>query len=220
MTSQLLGVPVRTLVVQGSLSSHTQLLGGSQVSPRLASMRPLPQPGQSESVVASQPEGQQPSPPLHAVIGVWLQLTSQLAALPLMASAVQASASSQLVGQLADGSQVSPRLASTWPLPQPGQSESVVGPHPPGQQPSPPLHSVIAVCAQLTLQVSAPPSVMSMVQASPSSQAMLAQVEGGSQVSFDSIAPLPQLGEQSESTFALQPSGQQPSPFAQALIGS
>jgi len=40
----------------------------------------------------------------------------------------------------------------------------------------------------------------------------------GSQVSFASIAPLPHEARQSLSLFALQPVGQQPSPFVQAVM--
>lgn len=218
VTSQLLGVPEGTLSVQGSLSSHLQVSGGSQVSPRAASMRPLPQPAQSESVVGPQPPGQQPSVALlsQMEIGVWMHTRSHEPALPVEVSMVHASPSSQ-AGQLP--SQVSPRPASTRPLPQPGQSESVVGPQPPAQQPSPAVHAVMVLCAHATLQVSAPPVVISIVHASWSSQLMLAQLDGGSQVSPASTAPLPQLVEQSASVFWLQPDGQHASPAVHEVIG-
>ena len=58
-----------------------------------------------------------------------------------------------------------------------------------------------------------------MVQLFWSSQSTLAQLDGGSQVSPASTAPLPQLAEQSESTFLLQPSGQHASPAVQEVIG-
>jgi hypothetical protein len=78
---------------------------------------------QSSSVAASQPAGQQPSPSAQAVTGEKLQAASHDAELPVNASAVQSSPSSQLVGQLAGGSHVSP--GSTTSLPQlAGQSSS------------------------------------------------------------------------------------------------
>ena len=56
---------------------------GSQVSP--PSTTPLPQVGeQSESVFALHPAGQQPSPEIQVIIAVWLQVTSQLALLPVI----------------------------------------------------------------------------------------------------------------------------------------
>jgi hypothetical protein len=56
-----------------------------------------------------------------------------------------------------------------------------------------------------------------MVQALPSLQ-VVGQVDAGSQVSPGSTTPLPQLGEQSESVFALHPAGQQPSPATQVVM--
>ena len=56
-----------------------------------------------------------------------------------------------------------------------------------------------------------------MVQALPSLQ-VVGQVDPGSQVSPGSTTPLPQLGEQSESVFALHPAGQQPSPATQVVM--
>jgi hypothetical protein len=45
----------------------------------------LPQVGeQSESVFALHPAGQQPSPEIQVIIAVWLQVTSQLALLPVI----------------------------------------------------------------------------------------------------------------------------------------
>jgi hypothetical protein len=56
---------------------------GSQVSP--GSTTPLPQVGeQSESVFAVHPAGQQPSPATQVVMEVWLQVTLQLALLPVI----------------------------------------------------------------------------------------------------------------------------------------
>ena len=130
-------------LVQGSPSPQLegQLAGGSQVS--LGSMTPSPQLAeQSASVALVHPEGQQPSPAAHDVMGVVLQAALQLAALPVSVSLVQELESSQLVGQLAGGSQVSP--GSTVPSPHVcEQSASVEGPHPAGQQPSAPPHSVM-----------------------------------------------------------------------------
>ena len=56
---------------------------GSQVSP--GSTTPLPQVGeQSGSVLALHPAGQQPSPVTQVVTEVWLQVTLQLALLPVI----------------------------------------------------------------------------------------------------------------------------------------
>jgi hypothetical protein len=93
-------------------------------------------------VSAVQPEGQQPS--LAVVLqvrAVCVQATLHVAFVPVFASAVQAFPSSQVVidvQRVAAGatSQVSPRFASIFPLPQPGQSTSVVGPQVEGQKPS------------------------------------------------------------------------------------
>src|SRR5438477_545644 len=63
------------------------------------------------------------------------------------------------------------------------------------------------------------PVVVSTVHALPSLQ-LAGHVPGGSQVSPGSMTPLPQLAEQSESVFALQPAGQQPSPAAHAVMPS
>ena len=66
----------------------------------------------------------------------------QLAALPLMLSAVQTFPSLQLVGQDEGGSQVSP--GSTTLLPQEAeQSLSFVASQPEGQQLSPPVQAVM-----------------------------------------------------------------------------
>src|SRR5262245_50360673 len=106
------------------------------------------------------------------------------------------------------------------PLPQLAeQSESLFALHPPGQQPSPEAHAVMAVWLQAMLHVAALPVLVSVVHAFPSLQ-LEGQDEGGSQVSPASTTPLPQLAEQSESVFALHPAGQQPSPAAQAVIAT
>ena len=108
--------PWMAFVVQASWSS--QMVGhvarGSQVSP--ASMIPLSQAAiQSESLFASQPLGQQPSPEVHAEIGVFEQSASQVEASPVRVSAVHTLPSSQLVGQLPGGSQVSPPSITPFP---------------------------------------------------------------------------------------------------------
>jgi hypothetical protein len=56
-----------------------------------------------------------------------------------------------------------------------------------------------------------------MVQTLPSSQEV-GQEDFGSQVSPFSTTPLPQVGEQSESVFAVHPAGQQPSPATQVVM--
>jgi hypothetical protein len=126
----------------------------SQVSP--ASTTPLPQRGgQSLSRVESAPSGQQPSPPVGAVIGSWVHTALQLAALPLSSSRVQASLSAQAAssagqGVLDFGSQLSPRSLSITPSPQlVEQSASVDGAHALGQQPSrgPQLSTISTHCA-------------------------------------------------------------------------
>lgn len=90
-----------------SLQEVGQVEMGSQVSP--GSVTPLSHwTGQSESLLALQPEGQQPSPPAQAVIVVNTQSASQLAALPWRVSVVHTLLSLQLVGQVVGGSQVSP----------------------------------------------------------------------------------------------------------------
>ena len=69
---------------------------------------------------------------------------SQLAALPFNVSAVQTLPSSQAVGQLAGGSQVSP--GSVTEFPQTGaQSPSLVVLQAAGQQPSPLAHTEMGV---------------------------------------------------------------------------
>ena len=203
--------------MQGSLSSQLvgQVDGGSQVSP--FSTAPLPQVGeQSRSVLALHPVGQQPSPPIQAVMAVWVQATLQVALPPVIWSVVQALLSLQEVGQEDFGSQVSP--FSTTPLPHFGvQSESLLALHPVGQQPSPPIQAVMAVWVQATLQVALPPVIWSVVQALLSLQEV-GQEDFGSQVSPFSTTPLPHFGVQSESLLALHPVGQQPSPPIQAVM--
>jgi hypothetical protein len=189
---------------------------GSQVSP--ASTTPLPHFGvQSESLLALHPAGQQPSPDTQVVMAVWLHATLQLALLPVIRSMVQALPSSQVVGQVDFGSQVSP--PSTTPLPQvTEQSESLLALHPAGQQPSlKAAQVVIPVWLQATLQLALLPVILSMVHVLASSQEV-GQDDAGSQVSPGSTTPLPQVGEQSESLLALHPAGQQPSLPTQVVM--
>jgi len=71
----------------------------------------LPQVGmQSLSLLALAPSGQQLSPGVAWVIGVWVQLMLQFCALPVLRSVVQALPSSQFAGQgmFVPFSQVSP----------------------------------------------------------------------------------------------------------------
>jgi hypothetical protein len=206
------------------LPSSAQLVGqddtGSQVSPN--STTPLSHTGaQSLSVLALHPAGQQLSPLIQAVIGVW-QTAVQFAALPSSVSSVHASPSSvQLVGQDAGGSQVSPY--STAPLPQVTQqlmsllALQLAGQHPSSEDSE---QVVTGLCVQYAVQFAGFPPNPSMVQALLLLQlARLAgQLEGGSQVSPDSTVPLPQVGAQSLSTLALHPTGQQPSPEAQVTM--
>jgi hypothetical protein len=140
---QLAALPVRVSAVQLLPSSQAagQEDGGSQVSP--GSTTEFPQLAeQSVSFAASQPAGQQPSPPAHAEMGAKLQATLQLAALPVRVSAVQLLPSSQAAGHKEGGSQVSP--GSTTEFPQLAeQSVSLTASQPEGQQPSPPVQAVM-----------------------------------------------------------------------------
>jgi hypothetical protein len=104
-----------------------------------------------------QPGGQQPSPFWQAVMrGCGLgHCALQLAALPVSVSMVQASPSSQVVGQLP--SQVSG--ASTVLLPQVlEQSLSLAWVQPAGQQPSPLAQVVTLVCLHCAEHVDAAPN--------------------------------------------------------------
>jgi hypothetical protein len=124
------------------IAEQTGVAGAtSQVSP--LSTAPLPHTAaQSLSLFRLQapepPPGQHPSPPVQAVIGVFVQATLQLAFDPVRASAVQALPSLHVMAEQTTAagatSQVSP--VSMRPLPQPGQSTSIVGPQPLGQYPS------------------------------------------------------------------------------------
>ena len=171
---------------------------------------------QSLSVFEVHPVGQQPSSGTQAVTAVWLQARVQSSLLPVIASVVQGFLSSQEVGQEDGGSQVSPD--STTPFPQTGeQSESLFALHTGGQQPSPETQAVMEVWLQVMLQLARLPALASVVQTLSSSQEV-GQEDGGSQVSPDSITPLPQVGVQSESLLALHAAGQQPSAATQAVM--
>jgi hypothetical protein len=117
------------------LPSHTSPL----------STTPLPHwAEQSESLALLQPVGQQPSPPVQAVIALFTHAAAQ--PLPTTESAVHATLSLHDVGQepapaAIAVSHFSP-LSST-PLPHTAlQSASFVALQPPGQQPSPATHAV------------------------------------------------------------------------------
>jgi len=108
--------PVKMSVVQAFPSSQVaaQESGGSQVSPR--SSTPSPQLAeQSLSVLSSQPAAQQRSSSVHSTTALCAQVTSHDSALPLMRSSVHALPSSQSVGQLPGGSQVSAKPSRPSP---------------------------------------------------------------------------------------------------------
>ena len=69
-------LPVIQSVVQTSASAQLtgQLPGGSQVSPGSTTLLPQLE-LQSLSLLALQPEGQQPSPPTHETMGLCVQAT-------------------------------------------------------------------------------------------------------------------------------------------------
>jgi hypothetical protein len=103
-------------------------------------------------------------------------------------------------------------------LPQTGlQLLSLIAFAPAGQQPSPFLGVTTGMCVHFALHLAELPTISSVVQGSPSSH-VAGHVLGGSHVSPASSVPFPQLGEQSESLIALQPSGQHESFAAQAVI--
>jgi hypothetical protein len=185
---------------------------GSQVSP--GSTTELPQTAvQLLSLAALHPAGQQASPLAHVVIVVvFTQVAVQAAAVPCSARSWQPTAG-QAVGQLP--SQVSEQAGSTTPLPQrQAQSLSLTLVQPDGQQPSPFVQAPMTVLfTQAAVQAAADPcSVRSWQPIAGHDDGQLP-----SHVSPASTAPLPQRGAQSLSLLALQPDGQQPSPFAQAV---
>ncbi len=189
-------------------------LAPSQVSLQAGSVTPLPHwQAQSLSFAVVQPEAQQPSPFVQALMTVsFTHAALQVEALPCSLRVWQPTLG-QLVGQLP--SQVSP--GSTIPSPHRGlQSLSVALVQPVGQQPSPLAQAVWTPSSvQLAVQLAADPTSFRRMQAFQGQVA--GQAEGGSQVSPVSTAPLPHLGLQSLSTLALQAAGQQPSPEAQAV---
>lgn len=211
------GLPLRTSRVQGLPSSAHVVRqtppGGSQVSGGVTT--PSPQRAeQSESFDRLQvlEDGQHASPFMHCVISVVVHTRLQVAALPVMPLTMHGLVPGMQVGQELGGSQVSP--SSMRPFPQPVHSLSLAAVQPGAQQPSPLLHSVIALCAQAAVQFAALPVSVSRVQRFSSSHAARpGQVAGGSQVSFPSRTPFPQVAEQLLSLFAVQPSGQHPSLF-------
>jgi glutaredoxin-related protein len=211
-------LPVWVSVVQAFPSLHVtgQLPGGSHVSG--GSTTPFPQTGaQSVSFRALHPGAQHPSPPTQATMGVLVHRRSQVAALPVWESAVQAFPSLHVAGQLPGGSHVSGD--STTPFPHRGrQSLSTRALQLAGQQPSPPEHAVIAVCVHTRLQVAALPVCPSTVQAFPSLQ-VAGQLPGGSHVSGGSTTLLLHTGAQSVSFRALHPGAQHPSPPVHTVIG-
>ena len=219
-TLQLAFDPVRASAVQALPSLHvmaeqTTAAGAtSQVSP--VSMRPLPQPGQSTSIVGPHPVGQNPSagPQVRLVV---VQRYVQALTLPDEVRTLSTSDTQAVicVMQVLGGSQVSP--VSTRPLPQPGQSTSIVGPHPVGQNPSA-GPQVRLVVVQRYVQALTLPDEVRMLSASDTHAVIwVVQALGGSQVSPASTTLLPQAGWQSVSLVELQLDGQQPSLFAHAV---
>jgi len=148
---------------------------------------------QSPSLVLLHPAGQQPSPAAQLVMLVRLQEALQLLADPVMTSAVHATPSSHVSGQLR--SHVSP--SSTVLLPQVAeQSLSVVESQAAGQQPSPLVQAAMRSWRHTVLHAAEVPMAWSAVQAFPSSQvvgqAPVPVMMPGSHSSVDSRTPLPQ----------------------------
>jgi hypothetical protein len=161
-------------------------------------------------LVALQPEGQQPSPFEHMVIG--LKVQERVHAVPVSVSVVQTFPSLQDVGQFP--SQASP--ASTKLFQQtPTQLLSLVALQPDGQQPSPLVHDVIAV--KVHARVHPVPVNVSAVHELPSVHEV-GQLP--SQVSPASTTPFPQVGTQLLSLLALHPLGQHASPPVHIVIGA
>jgi hypothetical protein len=175
----------------------------SQVSAQAGSVTPLPQ-------------RQQPSPFAQVVITTsFTHSALHWAAVPCRRRVWQPIAG-QLVGQLP--SHFSP--VSTTPLPQRGaQSLSLLALQPVGQQPSAKAHVVcVPSSTQAAVQAAALPASRFLAQ--PTHGQEVGQLEGGSQVSPLSTAPLPQRATQSPSLVALQPAGQQPSAAARQAVCS
>ena len=102
-----------------------------------------------------------------------------------------------------------------------GQSMSVVGLQPLGQQPSPSAQAVIGCGTHMALQEAAFPRKTKGVQALVTGQLVGHEpVMAGSQRSAGlSTTPLPHRGRQSGSTLKSAPDGQQPSPGRNDRIG-
>jgi hypothetical protein len=189
-------------------------LAPSQLSLQAGSVTPLPHwQAQSLSFAVVHPEAQQLSPFVQAVMTVSFTHTALHAVAVPCRCRVWQPIAGQVAGQLP--SQVSPE--STIPSPQRGlQSLSLLLLQPAGQQPSPFAQAVWTPSSmQLAVQAAAEPTSFRRMQAFQGQVA--GQLEGGSQVSPASIAPLPQWAVQSLSTLALQAAGQQPSPDVQAV---
>ena len=136
-----------------------QEAGGSQVSPLSTTL--LPQLAeQSVSVVGSQPAGQQPSPGVQVAMAAKSHTTLQVSALPNIWSAVQALPSSQLAGQEAAGSQVSPE--STTPLPQVAPGAPAVA-----ELPDPSVVATPPVAPPLLVTPPVPPAPLVPAEAPP-----------------------------------------------------
>jgi hypothetical protein len=135
-------------------------------------------------------------------------------------STVQASASSQVVGQAPGMPAVIPRShfspASRTPSPHTaGQSASSAAVQPTGQQPSPVVQEAMGDATQAAVQVAGEPRRATAVQDPRDGQAVGQDPlpAAGSQVSTGrSTTPFPQMGAQSGSTSKSAPGGQHPSP--------
>jgi hypothetical protein len=206
-------LPIIASAVHAFPSLHEVGQFPSQVSP--ASVTPLPQRGEHAlSLFASQPEAQQVSPLLQAVIPACVQRTLHCDTDPVSTSVVHASPSLHDVGQLP--SHVSG--GSVLPLPHEAeQSPSLPELHDPRQQPSPLRHVVTAACVQRALHWFGLPTRSSTVQGLPSSQDC---GQFPSQSSGVSTTPLPHAAEQFGSFVALQPVGQHISFPPHVVIGA
>jgi hypothetical protein len=187
----------------------------SQVSP--VSSRPLPQPGQSTSLVGPHPVGQKPSAGPHAR-GVVVQAYVQALTLPDDVRTLSASDTHAVicVMQLLGGSHVSLAARSTTPLPHTGwQSLSFKELQADGQQLSPFAHAVCKLpSTHRTLQAAGSPIGTRSWQ--PTAAHDVGQLP--SHISPGSTTPFPQRTTQSTSFVALQPVGQHESFGVQAVV--
>jgi hypothetical protein len=206
---------VRTLLASDTQAviCVMQELGGSQVSP--VSTRPLPQPGQSTSIVGPQPVGQNVStgPQVRRVV---VQTYVQALVLPDEVRMLSRSDTQAVICavQALGGSQVSP--VSTTLLPQAAwQSVSLVELQLDGQQPSPFAHVVCML--PLTHRAS---HVLALPAMTRSWQPTAGQVVGQlpSHISPASTTPFPQRTTQSASLVVLQPAGQHESFGVQVVV--